>query len=112
MRDKERVLFIVPARAIAAGVVRRVMAEGSEAVVVDSLAEAKRVEGTFDWGMFSFDLPDGNGIVFAAEMMLEGRIGHVEFFHPSEEMFVLERPSGVRSTSMTVEADELARIVA
>jgi hypothetical protein len=112
MHEKERVLFVVPARAIAAGAARRVIATGSQAIVVASLEDAKRVEGTFDRGVFSFDLPDGSGIVFAAEMMLEGRIGYVEFFHPSEEAFACEHPSEVRSTSIAIEVDEPARIVA
>jgi hypothetical protein len=89
-----------------------VIDEGGEAIVVASTTEARCLDGSFDRGMFSFDLPDGSGIVFAAELMLESRIGYVEFFHPSEEIVACERPSEVRSTTGRIDSDEAERNVA
>lgn len=112
MGEKERVLFVVRVRAVAAREARRVVDGGGEAIVVASMMEARRLDGTFDRGVFSFDLPDGSGIVFAAELMLESRIGHVEFFHPRDEHVASERPSEVRSTSGKIEREERALDVA
>jgi hypothetical protein len=112
MQEKERVLFVVRARAIAARAAKQVVEEGGEAIVVASTTEARFLEGTFDRGVFSFDLPDGSGIVFAAELMLESRIGYVEFFHPRDELVAREHPSEVRWTSGSIEPEERARDVA
>jgi len=112
MKKRERVLFVVRARAVAARAAEQVVDGGGEAVVVASMTEARCLDGTFDRGVFSFDLPDGSGIVFAAELMLESRIGYVEFFHPRDEHVACERPSEVRWTSGVIELDEGARDVA
>jgi hypothetical protein len=112
MGEKERVLFVVRMRAVAACAAKQVTDEGGEAIVVASMTEARCLEGAFDRGVFSFDLPDGSGIVFAAELMLESRIGYVEFFHPRDELVACERPSEVRSTSGKIEPEERALDVA
>ena len=112
MQEKERVLFVVRVRAVAARAAQRVVESGGEAIVVATVTEARRLAGTFDRGMFSFDLADGSGIVFAAELMLESRIGRVEFFHPRDELVACERPSEVRSTSGKIDVEEPARDVA
>jgi hypothetical protein len=112
MPQNERVLLAVPVRKIMARLARQIAAEGADAVPVASVAEARTVEGTFDRGMFCFDLLDGSGIVLAAELVLEGRIDRVEFLHPDEERSAHERPSGVRSASAAVDVDEQARNVA
>jgi len=112
MGEKERVLFVVRVHAVAARAARQIVEEGGEATIVASMSEARCLDGIFDRGVFSFDLPDGSGIVFAAELMLESRIGYVEFFHPRDELIACERPSEVRSTSGKIDLDERALDVA
>lgn len=113
MWTKERVLLAEPVHALAYRAVEQIVAGGGEAVVVGSVADAKRTRGTFDRGVFAFDLPDGSGIVLAAELMLENRIRRAEFFHPREELSARrERPSGVRATSCPPDGAAPARGVA
>jgi hypothetical protein len=61
---------------------RRMIAAGAEPVVVSSIEAARRAPGPFTRGMFAFDLPDGSGIVLAAEMLVKGVLGQVDFFIP------------------------------
>jgi len=110
--ENERVLFVVRVRAVAARAAKQVVEEGGEAIVVASMTEARCLDGTFDRGVFTYDLPEGSGIVFAAELMLDSRIGYVEFFHPRDELVACERPSEVRWTSGVIEPDERALDVA
>lgn len=81
----ERVLLAEAVHVIAQRAAQRVTTKGGELVVVTSVAEARRACGTFDRGLFAFDLPDGSGIVLAAEMLLEDRIRDVGFLHPQED---------------------------
>lgn len=98
MEEKERVLLAVATKAVAARAAEHIAKAGGEVTVVGSVAEARGLEGDFHRGVFTFDLPDGSGIVLAAELMLESRLGGVEFFHPSEERTVREGRPGLRST--------------
>lgn len=101
---RERVLVVEPDRVLAQRTARDIIANGGEAVVVASAEEARRAEGTFDRGSFAFNLPDGCGIVLAAEMLLDDRLRKVDFFHPSEErMAPPERPSDLHTTSRAPE---------
>jgi len=60
------------------------MAAGGEAVTIGSVGESRGIGGVFDRGIFAFDLPDGSGVVLAAEMMRDSRIGEIEFFDPAD----------------------------
>jgi hypothetical protein len=113
MQRTERVLLVASARAIASHAAKRVVAAGGEAIIVTSLAEARHIGGAFDRGIFSFDLPDGSGIVLAAELMIESRIGEIEFVHPADELVAADdlRP-GVRSTADTTDSEWIGRSVA
>lgn len=83
---KERVLVVEPVWSVAQRAAAEVFSSGGEAVVVQSAAEARRAGGGFDCGLLSFNLPDGNGVVLAAELMLDDLVREVRFFHPNEEV--------------------------
>jgi hypothetical protein len=113
MRGNERVLLVARARATTALAAERVVAAGGKVTIVASVGEARGITGTFDRGVFAFDLPDGSGVVLAAEMMLDSRIGEIEFLDPADEAFACdEHPSGMRSTSGTMSSEQTARNVA
>ncbi len=113
MQERERVLVVVPTRAVAARAAERVTAAGGEVTVIRSVAEARQLEGTFDRAILSFDLPDGSGIVLGAELLLDSRLHSVEFIHPDEEVLASEvRPRGLRSTAAAIEREEHQRSVA
>ena len=100
LKKSERVLLAASARATVAGAARRVAAAGGEVFIVTSVAEARAIAGAFDRGIFDFDLPDGSGIVLAAEMMIAARLEEIEFFHPSDELVERDgHPAEMRSTS-------------
>jgi len=113
MQANERVLLVASTKASLARAATRVLSSGGEAIAVGSVAEAKRLAGAFDRGIFTFDLPDGSGIVLAAEMVMDSRIREIEFIHPADELVARDpHPSGVRSASATIDSQELARNVA
>jgi hypothetical protein len=113
MQMNERVLFVTSAKAAAARAAQRVVAAGGEAIITTSVAAARAVAGAFNRGIFGFDLPDGSGIVLAAQMMLDARMTTIEFILPTDE-FVIDDdvPSEVRSTSGTSDFERDARNVA
>lgn len=82
MHEAERVLVADPTETASLQTAEGVIAGGGQAIVVTSVAAAKRAEGVFDRGVFAFDLPDGSGIVLAAEMLLADRVENVAFSCP------------------------------
>jgi hypothetical protein len=111
MEKNERVLLVASAKAAAARVAKRVAAEGGEAIIIASVAEAKAVVGAFDRGIFTFDLPDGSGVVLAAELMIESRIREIEFLHPAEELVACDRHC-LRSAAGAIDSKQPERSVA
>lgn len=83
--SKRRVVIFEPVLVFARRTAEVIRAVGEEPVIVTSAADARRASGPFQRGVFAFDLPDASGVVLAAELLLEGRVQNVEFFHPEEE---------------------------
>jgi hypothetical protein len=109
MKKNERVLLVASPKATAARAAQRVVAAGGEAIIITSVTAARAIVGAFDRGIFAFDLPDGSGIVLAAQMMLDARMGEIEFFNPAEELVVRdEHPAEVRSTSSAIDPKQVA----
>ncbi len=86
--EPRRVLWVTPLTTLGRGNVQEIVAAGGEAIVVASAADARRALGAFDGAVFAFDLPDGSGIILAAEMLLENRVRAVSFVHPHDELTV------------------------
>ncbi|HVU03840.1 MAG TPA: hypothetical protein VHE30_18905 [Polyangiaceae bacterium] len=112
MSKHERVLLVAARKATLARTAQRIAAAGGEAVLVTSIGEARSIAGTFDRGIFSFELLDGSGIVLAAEMMADSRMASIEFVHPADELVSDEHPRGMRSTAGSALAEQVARDVA
>ena len=108
MKRNERVLLVASARATAARAAQRVVAAGGEAIIITSVTAARAIVGAFDRGIFAFDLPDGSGIVLAAQMMLDARMGEIEFFHPADELVARDGPAEMRSTSSAIDPKQVA----
>lgn len=53
---------------------------GHEVVRVGSVQRADSAEGSFDAAVLDVDLPDGNGVELARELIDSGRAGSVVFF--------------------------------
>lgn len=108
MKRNERVLLVAPSKATAARTARRIVAADGEVIVITSVSEARALVGAFDRGIFAFDLPDGSGIVLAAEMMLDARMGEIEFLHPADEPVVRDGyPTEKRTSSNTIDPNQI-----
>ena len=90
-KKRARVLLVTSVPSVARRVAREIIASGGEPFIASSAAECRRMTAEcrrmsdrFDHGIFQFDLPDGSGIVLAAELMLENLLPEVEFLHPEE----------------------------
>lgn len=113
MKRNERVLLATSAKRTAARVAQRLVAAGGDAIVITSVAAARAIVGAFDRGISAFDLPDGSGIVLARQMMLDARMGGIEFFHPANELVARDGgPTGVRSTTGTIDPERIDQSVA
>lgn len=109
MQKNERVLVAASAKATAVRAAQRVVAAGGEAIIVTSVSEAWVIAGAFDRGIFAFDLPDGSGIVLAAELMISARLEEVEFIHPADELVAREgHAAELRSTSSAMDPEQMA----
>ena len=114
-REPERVLLAGPDTTLSLRATVRIVAAGGEAIVVASAAEARSAGGPFDRALFAFDLPDGSGIVLAAEMMLEDRVRYIGFVHPHEAQATQDHdarngtPSAESPTSATEAVTPLAK---
>lgn len=109
MQKNESVLLVASAKATAARAAQQIAAAGGKAIVITSVAAARALVGAFDRGIFAFDLPDGSGIVLAAQMMLDARMMEVEFFHPADELVARDgHPAEMRSTSSAIDPKQIA----
>jgi len=82
LQTRERVLVVASSRALAREGAERVACAGGDPSIAASIEEARGLRGTFDRGLFAFELRDGSGIVLAAELLLESRIRGVTFLPP------------------------------
>jgi hypothetical protein len=113
LQKNERVLLVSSAKRRAARAAQRVVAAGGEAIIITTLAAARAITGAFDRRIFAFDLPDGSGIVLAAQMMLDARMSQIEFFHASDELVARDdHPSEVRSAAGKLGSERIAQHVA
>lgn len=64
---------------------------GHDVVRVSSLARAREAEGSFDLGVFDVDLPDGDGVTLAGELMAAGTVSRVLFHSSSRDPRALRR---------------------
>ena len=84
--EHERVLVADPMAWAALRTAEQVVVGGGEAIVVTTAAAAMEAQGVFDRAVFAFDLPDGSGIVLAAEMMLDARVAQIGFSYPDADV--------------------------
>lgn len=77
--SRVRILVVEDDDLVRRAVVRALERDGAVVVAVGSCAEA-RDAGRFDLGIFDVDLPDGEGVVLAQELIRSGQVEHVVFF--------------------------------
>jgi DNA-binding response OmpR family regulator len=92
-----RILLVEGVYALARAVAATLQRRGYAVTVARSAAEAGKLPGPFDCGVFAERLPDGNGISLAGWLLAEDRVRCVVFFGDSSEGDVLLRASNLGS---------------
>jgi DNA-binding response OmpR family regulator len=75
-------------------VARRLARDGFNVTTARSIDDARQLSGYFDFGVFDVDLPDGDGVNLATEMVKLGALRRVVFFTTADEND-LARAAGV-----------------
>ncbi len=81
-----------PLASVISGVVKR---QGHEVVQCHSVRAASDLQGFFDHAILDIDLPDGNGVDLAEQLLGRNSVGSVAFFTASRDRDVLARASGL-----------------
>ena len=92
-----RILVVEPVRAVAKAIVAVLERRGHDVIAVGSAAEANQHPGRFNCGVFSDELPDGNGISLAGWLLAEDRVDCVVFFGHAADVDTRLRASNIGS---------------
>lgn len=76
----KRVMLVEDEPTLARALVRLLRRSGYDAELAMSCAEARRLPGTFSVGIFDIDLPDGDGIDLAQQLLCDAIVRRVVFF--------------------------------
>ena len=86
-----RVLIVEDYRPLAGAIRMAIVREGHVAEQCHSVREALASQDNWDCAVLDVDLPDGNGVALAEQLLAEGRVGSILFFTASRDTVVLER---------------------
>lgn len=86
-----RVLIVDASPSVAQATAGVLEQRGFQTVVATSCEDACGRPGPFDCGIFSADLPDGNGVSLAGWLLAEDRVYSVVFFDPASDPELGER---------------------
>ena len=89
----KRLLVVEDDELLARAVERLLIRVGYEVVVRNSCAAALAVEDPFDLGVFDLDLPDGDGLAVAEQLMARGSLKRAVFFSGSSNPDLRKRAS-------------------
>lgn len=78
---------------LARALARLLRSYGHDVYVASSCAEARLATDRFSLGVFDIELPDGNGVTLAAELLESGRVKRAVFFTGAED------PSSLRDAT-------------
>jgi ActR/RegA family two-component response regulator len=70
---------------------RAFAARGRRLTAVESCAEARSQRRSFAAAIFDIDLPDGDGVALAAELLESGSVGRAVFYTGTKDADVLRR---------------------
>ena len=92
MRSSAQRLLVVEDDVTVARALSRTLARaGFTVAIARSCAAARALAQRFDFAIFDLDLPDGNGVDLARELIAGGRVPSVVFFTGSSDTALLAR---------------------
>jgi len=95
----QRLLLVEDEAALSRALVRLLRRHGYEILLVTGVAAARAVEGSFVLGIFDIDLPDGDGVGVAEELLKRRVVERAVFF------------SGTRDPDRQRRAERVATLV-
>jgi DNA-binding response OmpR family regulator len=81
----QRLLLVEDEAALSRALARLLRRRGYEVVMAGSAAAARAVSGTYTLGIFDIDLPDGDGVALARELLQSGVVARALFFSGTRE---------------------------
>jgi ActR/RegA family two-component response regulator len=103
MQSSAQRLLVVEDDAMVARALSRTLARrGFVVSIARSCSAARALTQRFDFAVLDLDLPDGNGVDLARELIAKGRVPSVLFFTGSSDATLLERARRVGTVVMKV----------
>jgi DNA-binding response OmpR family regulator len=90
-------LLVEDHRPLARALARTLQRRGHRVTVVHGARDARDRGGVYECGIFDIDLPDGNGLDLADEMLERGTVLHAVFFTASIDPEVARRARALGS---------------
>lgn len=87
----QRLLVVEDDVTVARALSRMLARRGYAVAICRSCTAARALAQTFDFAILDLDLPDGNGVALARDLMSEGRVPSVLFFTGSSDSTMLAR---------------------
>jgi DNA-binding response OmpR family regulator len=81
----QRLLLVEDEAALSRALARLLRRRGYEVVLASSAAAARAVSGTFALGIFDIDLPDGDGVGLANDLLQSRVVARAVFFSGTRE---------------------------
>jgi DNA-binding response OmpR family regulator len=105
-----RLLLVEDEAALSRALVRLLRRRAYEVVQVSSAAAARAITGTFTLGVFDIDLPDGDGVALADELLRAGVVRRAVFFSGTREPEQQRRAEKV--ATLVDKGDGFAQLIA
>lgn len=91
MESSQRLLIAEDDVTVARALSRTLARRGFSVAIARSCAAARAFDERFEFAVLDLDLPDGNGVDLARELLANGRIPNVVFFTGSNDPALLAR---------------------
>ncbi len=106
----QRLLVVEDDVTVARALSRTLARRGFSVAICRSCTAARALAQTFDFAVLDLDLPDGNGVDLARDLMAEGKVPSVLFFTGSSDNAMLARAR--RMGSVVTKAEGTSPILA
>jgi CheY-like chemotaxis protein len=96
----QRLLVVEDDATVARALARTLSRRGFAVAITRSCAAARALAQRFDLAVLDLDLPDGDGVTLAGELLASGRVPNVFFFTGSSDQGLLARARRLGSVVM------------
>jgi two-component system repressor protein LuxO len=99
----QRLLVVEDDVTVARALSRTLARRGYSVAICRSCSAARALAQTFDFAVLDLDLPDGNGVELARDLMADGKVPSVLFFTGCSDTSLLARARRMGTVVMKVE---------